>query len=98
MKSDMMQILVDAKGKLIAAALPTSPDTQGGVKTQIVPIKGQRVQEVPVPPDLLRSDLQEFDRFFEEFHLPRGKTELVRRPSKGGVKKRGGRNPRRKRD
>jgi hypothetical protein len=94
----MMQVLVDAKGKLIAVALPTSPDTQGGVRAQIVPTKGQRLQEVPVPPHLLRPDMQEFDRFFEEFHLPRGKPELVRRPSKGGVKKSGGRNLKRKRD
>ena len=98
MKSQMMQVLVDAKGKLIAAALPTSHDTQGGVRAQIAPTKGQRLQEVPVPPDLLGPDVQEFDRFFEEFHLPRGKTELVRRPAKGGVKKSDGHNLKRKRD
>lgn len=78
-----IHVLTDKKGAILGGGILTSAkDRKGkGVHVQITPMKGQTMTEVPMPPEIQRlkgADL--FCRLQSEFHLPRGKQELVRKP------------------
>ena len=47
---------------------------------QVSPMKGQSLKEVAIPADLARLEGVEFFRRLQcDFHLPRGKKELLRK-------------------
>ena len=83
-----IHVLTDKKGAIVGGGILTSgKDRKGkGVHVQIAPLKGQTLSEVAMPPEIQRLEGAEiFSRLHAEYHLPRGKKELVRKS--GGIKK-----------
>ncbi|MBX3371131.1 MAG: hypothetical protein KF793_12150 [Nitrospira sp.] len=77
-----MHVLTNKKGAIVGGGLLTPGKDHKGkpVHVQIEPMKGQTLREVAIPAELARlkgADL--FSRLMCDFHLPRGKKELVRR-------------------
>ncbi len=80
-----MHVLTNTKGAIVGGGLLTPGKDQKGkpVHIQIEPMKGQSLKEVAVPAELARLKGAEFfSRLMCEYHLPRGKKELVRKASK----------------
>ncbi|MCW5799925.1 MAG: hypothetical protein LZF60_340070 [Nitrospira sp.] len=77
-----MHVLTDKKGTIVGGGiLAPGKDHKGKpVHIQIEPMKGQSLKEVAIPADLARLQGAEFfRRLMCDFHLPRGKKELVRK-------------------
>ncbi|MFO0721022.1 MAG: hypothetical protein U0319_09835 [Nitrospira sp.] len=80
-----MHVLTNKKGAIVGGGLLTPGKDHKGkpVHIQIEPMKGQSLKEVAVPAELARLEGADFfSRLMCDFHLPRGKKELVRRGSK----------------
>jgi hypothetical protein len=88
--SEMLQVLTDAKGRIIAAGVLTSGRThETEVQIRITPLEGQSLREVPFPDELGKLEASEdFRRLAADFYLPRGKKELTRRRAGREPKKR----------
>lgn len=79
-----MHVLTNTKGAIVGGGLLTPGKDHKGkpVHIQIEPMKGQSLKEVAVPAELARLKGAEFfSRLMCEYHLPRGKKELVRKAS-----------------
>lgn len=77
-----VHVLTDQKGAIVGGGILTSAkDRKGkGVHVQIAPMKGQTMSEVSMPSEIQRLEGPEmFCRLRAEYHLPRGKKELVRK-------------------
>lgn len=77
-----IHVLTDKKGMILGGGiLASAKDRKGkGVHIQISPMKGQTLSEVPMPPEIQRlENVEVFRRLHADFHLPRGKKELVRK-------------------
>lgn len=77
-----MHVLTDKKGAIVGGGVLTPGKDHKGkpVHIQIEPMKGQSLKEVAIPADLARLKGVEFFRRLQcDFHLPRGKKELVRK-------------------
>lgn len=77
-----MHVLTDKKGAIVGGGVLTPGKDRKGkpVHIQISPMKGQSLKEVAIPADLARLEGVEFFRRLQcDFHLPRGKKELVRK-------------------
>ena len=80
-----MHVLTNKKGAIVGGGVLTPGKDRKGkpVHIQIEPMKGQTLREVAIPAELARlKDADFFSRLMCDFHLPRGKKELVRRGSK----------------
>ena len=80
-----MHVLTDKKGAIVGGGLLTPGKDHKGkpVHIRIEPMKGQSLKEVAIPADLARLEGVEFFRRLQcDFHLPRGKKELVRKPGR----------------
>ncbi|MBS0171562.1 MAG: hypothetical protein JSR62_14525 [Nitrospira sp.] len=80
-----MHVLTNSKGAIVGGGLLAPGKDHKGkpVHIQIEPMKGQSLKEVAIPTELARlqgADL--FRRLMCDFHLPRGKKELVRKGNK----------------
>lgn len=78
-----LHVLTDKKGAIVGGGILTSgKDRKGkGVHVQIAPMKGQTLSEVAMPTEIQRLEGAEFFlRLQRDFHLPRGKKELARKP------------------
>ncbi len=87
-----IHVLTDKKGAIVGGGILTSAkDREGkGVHVRIVPMKGQTLSEVPLPPELQRLESADvFRRLHSDFLLPRGKKELVQKPVKRQKKGKG---------
>ena len=73
-------VLTDARGAIIGAGRfePIRSD-DGEVQVRIRPDKGQRLIEVPASEVGRLSSVEDFQRLIAEYHLPPGKTALVRK-------------------
>ena len=77
-----MHVLTDKKGAIVGGGVLTPGKDHKGkpVHIQIEPMKGQSLKEVAIPADLARLEGVEFFRRLQcDFHLPRGKKELLRK-------------------
>ena len=77
-----MHVLTDKKGAIVGGGvLSPGRDHKGKpVHIRIEPMKGQSLKEVAIPADLARLEGVEFFRRLQcDFHLPRGKKELLRK-------------------
>ena len=77
-----IHVLTDKKGAILGGGILTAAkDRDGnGVHIQIAPMKGQTISEVPMPFEIQRLEGAEvFRRLHADYHLPRGKKELVRK-------------------
>lgn len=77
-----MHVLTDKKGAIVGGGVLTPGKDHKGkpVHIQIEPMKGQALKEVVIPAALARLEGVEFFRRLQcDFHLPRGKKELVRK-------------------
>lgn len=84
-------MLTDKKGTILGGGILTSAQDRDGkaVHIQIAPMKGQTLSEVPVPAEIQRLEGAEvFRRLKSDFHLSRGKKELVRKPGRGRTTRR----------
>lgn len=80
-----MHVLTNTKGAIVGGGiLAPGKDHKGKpVHIQIEPMRGQSLKEVAVPAELARVEGAEFfSRLMCDFHLPRGKKELVRKATK----------------
>ena len=80
-----MHVLTDKKGANVGGGMLTPGKDHNGkpVHIRIEPLKGQSLREVAVPADLARLEGAElFRRLHCDFHLPRGKKELVRKTTR----------------
>lgn len=80
-----IHVLTDKKGTIVGGGmLAPGKDHKGKpVHIQIEPMKGQSLKEVAVPAEIARLEGVEFFRRLQrDFHLPRGKKELVRKVTK----------------
>ncbi len=80
-----MHVLTDKKGAIVGGGmLAPGKDHKGKpVHIRIEAMKGQSLKEVAIPADLARLEGAEFFRRLQcDFHLPRGKKELVRKATK----------------
>jgi hypothetical protein len=80
-----MHVLTNKKGAIVGGGmLAPGKDHKGKpVHIRIEPMKGQSLKEVAIPVDLARLEGAEFFRRLQcDFHLPRGKKELVRKATK----------------
>lgn len=78
-----IHLLTDKKGAIVGGGiLNSAKDREGkGVHIQIAPMKGQTMTEVSMPPEIQRlKGAEVFSRLQSDFHLPRGKKDLVRKP------------------
>ena len=78
-----IHVLTDKKGAILGGGILTSAKDRKGkaVHIQIAPMKGQNLSEVSMPPEIHRLEGAEvFRRLQSDFHLPRGKKELLRKP------------------
>lgn len=78
-----MHVITDKKGTIVGGGILTSGKDRKGkaVHVQLTPMKGQSVMEVAMPAEIQRLEGAEFfHRLQCDFHLPRGKKELVRKP------------------
>ena len=76
-----IHVLTNKNGAILGGGiLISAKDRKGkGVHVQIAPLKGQRISEVSMPSEVQRLQGPEmFYRLRTEYHLPRGKKELVR--------------------
>ena len=79
-----IHVLTDKKGTIVGGGILTPGKDRKGkaVHIQISPMKGQSLAEVAMPAEIERlKGVEFFRRLQSDFHLPRGKNELVR---KGG--------------
>ena len=77
-----MHVLTNTKGAIVGGGLlaPGKDHKRKPVHIQIEPMKGQSLKEVAIPADLARLEGVEFFRRLQcDFHLPRGKKELLRK-------------------
>jgi hypothetical protein len=77
-----IHVLTDKRGVIVGGGiLNSAKDREGkGVHVQIAPMKGQTLSEVLLPPEIQRLEGAEvFRRLHADYHLPRGKKELVRK-------------------
>jgi len=75
-----MHVLTNTKGAIVGGGLlaPGKDHKRKPVHIQIEPMKGQSLREVAIPTTLARLEGAElFRRLMCDFHLPRGKKELV---------------------
>ena len=80
-----IHVLTDKKGAILGGGILTSAKDRKGkaVHVQITPLKGQTVTEVPMPIEAQQmADAEAFLRLQADFHLPRGKKELARKPGR----------------
>ncbi len=80
-----MHVLTNTKGAIVGGGLLTPGKDHKGkpVHIRIEPMKGQSLKEVTIPTELARlKGADFFRRLMGEFHLPRGKKELVRKGTK----------------
>lgn len=80
-----MHVLTNKKGMIVGGGmLAPGKDHKGKlVHIRVEPLKGQSLTEVAIPADLARVTGVEFFRRLQcDFHLPRGKKELVRKGRK----------------
>ena len=80
-----MHVLTDKKGAIVGGGLLASGKDHKGkpVHIRIEPMKGQSLKEVAIPATLARLKGAElFRRLMCDFHLPRGKKELVRKSTR----------------
>lgn len=78
-----MHVITDKRGMIVGGGILTSGKDRNGkaVHVQLTPMKGQSVMEVAMPEETQRLEGAEFFRRLQcDFHLPRGKKELVRKP------------------
>ena len=77
-----MHVLTDKKGAILGGGVLTPGKDHKGkpVHIRIEPMKGQSLKEVAIPADFARLEGVEFFRRLQcDFHLPRGKKELLRK-------------------
>ena len=77
-----MHVLTDKKGAIVGGGvlIPGNDHKGKPVHIRIEPMKGQSLKEVAIPADLARLEGVEFFRRLQcDFHLPRGKKELLRK-------------------
>lgn len=77
-----MCIITDKKRTIVGGGILTPGKDRKGkaVHVQVTPMKGQSVMEVAMPDEIQRLEGAEFFRRLRcDFHLPRGKKELVRK-------------------
>jgi hypothetical protein len=80
-----IHVLTDKKGAIVGGGILTSAKDRKGkaVHVQVTPMKGQTVTEVAMPAEIQRLEGAEFFlRLQCDFHLPRGKKELVRKTTR----------------
>ncbi|MGC3975694.1 MAG: hypothetical protein QM771_15130 [Nitrospira sp.] len=80
-----MHVLTNNKGAIVGGGLLTPGKDHKGkpVHIRMEPMKGQSLREVAIPAELARlKGADFFSRLIGEFHLPRGKQELVRKVTK----------------
>lgn len=80
-----IHVLTDKKGAIVGGGILTSGKDQKGkpVHVQITPMKGQALTEVAMPAEIARLEGADFFRRLQsDFHLPRGKKELVRKAAR----------------
>jgi len=80
-----MHVLTNTKGAIVGGGLlaPGKDHKRKPVHIQIEPMKGQSLREVAIPTTLARLEGAElFRRLMCDFHLPRGKKELVRKSTR----------------
>ena len=80
-----MHVLTNKKGAIVGGGLLTPGKDHKGkpVHVQIEPMKGQSLKEVAIPAELARlKGADFFGRLMCEYHLPRGKKELVRKAAR----------------
>jgi hypothetical protein len=80
-----MHVLTNKKGAIVGGGLLAPGKDHKGkpVHIRMEPMKGQSLKEVAIPADLARLEGAEFFRRLQcDFHLPRGKKELVRKATK----------------
>ena len=78
-----MHVITNKRGTIVGGGILTSGKDRKGkaVHVQVTPMKGQSVMEVVMPVEIQRLEGAEFfHRLQCDFHLPRGKKELVRKP------------------
>ena len=81
-ESRMIQVLTDKKGKILGGGILNSAQDREGkpVHVQISPVKGRTLSQVPMPSEVQALEGAEmFRKLQSDFHLPRGKKELVRK-------------------
>lgn len=86
-----IHVLTNKKGAILGAGILTPAQDRDGksVHIQIAPLKGQILSEVPLPTEMQQLEgVEAFRRLKSDFHLPRGKKELVRKPGRSGAKRR----------
>jgi hypothetical protein len=77
-----IHVLTDKKGTIVGGGILTPAKDHKGkpVYIQITPMKGQSVTEVGMPAEIGKLEGAEFFRRLQsDYHLPRGKKELVRK-------------------
>lgn len=77
-----IHVLTDKKGTIVGGGILTSAKDRKGkaVHIQLEPMKGQTLTEVAMPAEIQRlKGAEVFHRLLSEFHLARGKKELVRK-------------------
>ena len=86
----MLHVLTDRAGRIIGATLVDGEsELTDGVRTQVVPLEGQRLVKTKLTPELGKLEsAEDFRRLSTEFHLPRGRTELARKRAGTPRKKR----------
>jgi hypothetical protein len=87
----MLHVLANRTGKIIGLALVgDDSDHPDSVRTQVMPMEGQRLVKARMAPEHGKLEsAEDFLRLSKEFHVPRGRTELVRkRPAPAPNKKR----------
>lgn len=80
-----IHVLTDKKGTIVGGGILTSAKDRKGkaVHIQLEPMKGQSMTEVTMPAEIQRlKGTEVFLRLQSEFHLPRGKKELVRKATR----------------
>ena len=80
-----MHVLTNKKGAIVGGGLLAPGKDHKGkpVHIRIEPMKGQSLKEVAIPAENARLEGAEFFRRLHcDFHLPRGKKELVRKAAK----------------
>ena len=77
-----IHVLTDKKGAIVGGGILTSAKDRKGkaVHIQIAPMKGHTLSEVLLPLEIQRlKGAEVFLRLQSDFHLPRGKKELMRK-------------------
>ncbi len=76
-----LHVITDRNGHIVAAAIAAAGSTHvAGVQTQITPLEGQSLIVVPSTTEFESLETHEdFRRLTNEFHVPPGKQELVRK-------------------